>query len=255
MRIELARPIRIFACDFDGVLAAVDHAAFDLPRLARIAALNRRSASDPTVPALTLVTGRPHAFVDAISQMLDLRLPASFENGAGLSTRHPYRAWLSPAVASARSHLDAAERLLAARRDVFLQPGKMASFSVFPVEPSWPIDDLALDLAAMLSRHAIPLHVDPSTGCVNLLLPGIDKATGFADLLAEIQIDADAVAGIGDAVGDVGWMRACGVAIAPANAVPEVAAIAQVRSEQSDVVAALAAYEALVAANRRLLEG
>ena len=252
MRIELERPIRIFACDFDGVLAAVDHAAFDLDRLARIAALNRRSAYDATVPALTLVTGRPHGFVDAISQMLDLRLPSSFENGAGLSTRHPYRAWLSPAVAAARRHLVVAERLLAARRDVFLQPGKMASFSVFPVEPTWPIADLALDLAAMLGSHELPLHVDPSTGCVNLLLPGIDKASGFADLLAELRIDADAVAGIGDAVGDVGWMRACGVAIAPANAVPEVAEIAHVRSQHQDVEAALAAYEALIEANRRL---
>jgi hydroxymethylpyrimidine pyrophosphatase-like HAD family hydrolase len=252
VRIDLGRPVRVFACDIDGVLAAVDHAAFDLERLARIAALHRASAHDPTVPAITLVTGRPHAFADAMSQLLDLHLPVSFENGAGLATRKPYRAWLSPAVAAARATLEAAERVLAERRDVFLQPGKMASFSVFPVEPSWPIDDLAFDLAAMLSRHELPLHVDPSTGCVNLLLPGIDKASGFADLLTEIQLDAGAVAGIGDAVGDVGWLRACGVAIAPSNAVAEVQAIAHVRMREPDVAATLAVYEALIEANRRL---
>lgn len=251
--LALERPVRVFACDIDGCLAAVDHVAFDLERLHAIAELNRASAHDATVPALTLVTGRPHAYVDAVMQVLDVRLPASFENGAGLATRIPYRAWLAPAVAAGGPALAAVAAALEARDDLFVQLGKVASLSVFPNDEARPVDDLSADLTALLAREGLPLEVDPSTGCVNLLLPGVDKASGLRDLCAAAGVDPRDVAGIGDAIGDLAWLRACGVAFAPANAVPEVRAAAAVASDLPDVAATLAAYEALVAANRALL--
>lgn len=250
---ELERPVRVFACDIDGCLAAVDHAAFDLEHLRAIADLNRASAHDPTVPALTLVTGRPHAYVDAVMQALDVRLPASFENGAGLATRIPYRAWLAPAVAAGGAAIAAVAAALADRDDVFVQLGKVASLSVFPIDAKRPVDDLSADLAALLARARIPLDVDPSTGCVNLLLPGVDKASGLRDLCAEVGVDPVEVAGIGDAIGDLAWLSACGVSFAPSSAVPAVRAAVTWASDRPDVAATLAAYEALIVANRALL--
>lgn len=251
--LALERPIRVFACDIDGCLAAVDHGAFDLARLHAIAELNRASAHDATVPALTLVTGRPHAYVDAVMQALDVRLPASFENGAGLATRIPYRAWLAPAVAAGGPAIAAVTAALEARGDVFVQMGKVASLSVFPNDLARPVEDLSADLTALLARERLPLEVDPSTGCVNLLLPGIDKASGLRDLCAEVRVDPAEVAGIGDAIGDRTWLRACGVSFAPANAVPEVRSSVTRTLDLPDVAATLAAYEALIAANRALL--
>lgn len=249
----LERPVRVYACDIDGCLAGVDHLAFDLERLRAVADLNRASAADPTIPALTLVTGRPHAYLDAVMQVLDVRLPASFENGAGLATRIPYRAWLAPAVATGGAVITAITALLDARDDVFVQLGKAASLSVFPVDPGRPVDDLSADLAALLAREGLALDVDPSTGCVNLLLPGVDKAGGLRDLCAELGVDPSEVGGIGDAIGDLPWLRSCAVSFAPSNAVPEVRAAVTVASDLPDVAATLAAYEALIAANRARL--
>ncbi|MFN2322600.1 MAG: HAD family hydrolase [Trueperaceae bacterium] len=251
--LALERPVRVFACDIDGCLAAVDHVAFDLERLQAIAELNRASAQDPTVPALTLVTGRPHAYVDAVMQVLDVRLPASFENGAGLATRIPYRAWLAAAVEAGGPAIAAVTAALEARDDVFVQLGKVASLSVFPNDPAWPVDDLSADLTELLERERLALEVDPSTGCVNLLLPGVDKTSGLRELCAAIGVDPVEVAGIGDAIGDLAWLRVCGVAFAPANAVPDVRAAVTVALDLPDVAATLAAYEALIAANRTLL--
>ena len=252
MRIDLDRPIRVFACDIDGCLAAVDHAPYDLERLHAIAELNRAGVSDPTVPSLTFVTGRPHGYVDAFMQALEVRLPASFENGAGLAVRLPYRAWLSPTVERGRTLVAAVERVLGERDDVFVQLGKVASLSVFPTDPAWPVPELTETLRALLERHGLPLEVDPSTGCVNLLLRGTDKASGFFELCATIEVDPDEVAGIGDAVGDLPWLRRCGVSFAPTNALEEVRAVVTHAVDLPDVAATLAAYEALVAANRVL---
>jgi hydroxymethylpyrimidine pyrophosphatase-like HAD family hydrolase len=252
MDLEIEHPVAVYACDIDGCLAAAGHAAYDLQRLHALAELNRASRDDPSVPALTFVTGRPHAYVDAMMQALDVHVPVSFENGAGLATRDPYRAWLVPQAAFERERLARANHLLGARDDVFVQPGKLASLSVFPRNDEG-LDELATRLQALLAEHDLPLLVDPSSDCVNLLLPGVDKALGLAALCELLGVTEAAVAGIGDSQGDVGWLRRCGVSLAPAAAVPDVLAAVTHVSRDDDVTAALAGYRALVRANRALL--
>ncbi len=252
MNLDLDHPVLVYACDIDGCLAAIGHAAYDLGALHAMAELNRASEDDTTIPALTFVTGRPHAYVDAMMQALAVRLPASFENGAGLATRHPYEAWLVPEAEAGRGALAEASRLLEERDDVFLQLGKVASLSVFARDDGRAVDDLAAQLRAWLAEHALPLVLDPSTDCVNLLLPGLDKAVGLAALCETLDLPELAVAGIGDSLGDVGWLRRCGVSLAPTGAVPEVREAVTWVSPQPDVKAALEAYEALVVANRAL---
>ncbi len=256
MHLDLDHPVLVFACDIDGCLAAVGHAAFDLQTLHAVAELNRASEDDPTIPALTLLTGRPHPYVDAMTQVLDLRLPVSFENGAGLATRHPYEAWLVPEAQTSLEALRRCERLLEERDDVFIQFGKVASLSVFPTEDGPGVEELTEQLRALLSEHDLELIAEPSASdCVNVLLPGVDKVRGLSALIETLDVPEAAVAGMGDAVGDVEWLRRCGVSFAPAGAGPEVQGAVTRVSRLDDAAAVLEAYEALVAANRSLARG
>ncbi|HET8985033.1 MAG TPA: HAD hydrolase family protein [Trueperaceae bacterium] len=243
--------IEVFACDIDGCLAAASHAAYDLLALRRMADLNALSSVSDDVPALTLVTGRPHAYLDAVSQVLGIELAMSFENGAGLATRRPYRARLSSAAEAGRHDLEAFAALVAKTPTMTLQLGKVASLSVFPVGSGYACDQLVADVEAMIGRNGLALMTDPSTDCVNVLVPGVDKGTGFAWLLDEIGVAPEAVAGIGDSVGDVPWLAQCGVSVAPANAVDEVKDAVTRVFDVPDVQAALAAYLWLVEENRR----
>jgi len=263
-RFELGRLITVFACDIDGCLAAPAHADYELGPLARMAELNGRSAADQTVPALTLVTGRPHAYVDAVTQLLAIDLPVSFENGAGLATRRPYRAWLAPEAAAGAAAMRAFARIVEGEERLVLQPGKLASLSVFAAgaaasdssqggqDPQESLDALEVTVRELLRRNGLDLRVDPSTDCINVLLPGVDKASGFLGLCREIGVEPSAVAGIGDSVGDAGWLKLAGIGVAPANAVPQAKAAADHVIALNDVHAALAAYEALIEANRRI---
>jgi hydroxymethylpyrimidine pyrophosphatase-like HAD family hydrolase len=250
VHLDLARPIRVYACDIDGCLAAPGHVAYDLGRLHAIAELNRASATDPTIPALTLVTGRPHPYLDAVMQVLDVRLPASFENGAGLATRHPYRASLLPEAGAGLEDLRRMIEIVEARDDMFLQMGKVASLSVFPNDRTRPLQELVDLLHRLVEDHGLPLDIDPSTDCVNVLPPGVDKAVGFRALCATAGVEPTDVAGIGDSVGDLPWLRLCGVSVAPLVSAEAVRAEVTHATDLADVAAALATYEALVAANR-----
>ena len=252
--LELERPIAIYACDIDGCLAAADHAAYDLEALGKMAAYNARAGADEAIPKLTLVTGRPQPYADAVSQMLAVDLPYSFENGAGLATRRPNRAWLSSEVGSLLDELQAFAKAVEDEPKLTLQLGKVASLSVFPEASDYPMADLLHDVRTLLEDGGYPLHLDPSTGCINVLIPGIDKTSGFDWLLSEIDADPAAVAGIGDSVGDLGWLGRCGLSVAPVNAVPEVIAAVDLKLPGRDVGSALAAYEALIDANRKLLQ-
>ncbi len=247
-----ARPTRIFACDIDGCLAEAGHVPYDLDRLSRMAALNRLSRSDPDVPALTLVTGRPHGYVDAVMQLLHIDLPVSFENGAGFATRKPYSHWWAPEAAAGLSGLREFAAAVEAVGGLQLQPGKQASLSVFPLAGRTRLEDVSGILGELLVELGLSLVLDPSTDCVNVLLAGCDKASGFAHLCRELGCDPSEVAGIGDSVGDREWLEACGISVAPGNAAPEVRAIATRHYAEPDVAAALAAYEWLIERNRSL---
>lgn len=133
-----------------------------------------------------------------------------------------------------------------------LQLGKVASLSVFPVGDGYEFEELVVDVEAMIDEAGLALDVDPSTDCVNVLVPGVDKRSGFTWLLDEVGVPAEAVAGIGDSVGDVSWLTACGVSVAPSNAVPEVKARVTRVFGAPDVRAALDAYLWLVERNRRV---
>jgi hydroxymethylpyrimidine pyrophosphatase-like HAD family hydrolase len=250
VRIALARPVRAFVVDIDGCLAAVGHAPMDLPRLESIAALNRASRDDGSVPPVSFVTGRPHAYVDALTQVLGVRVPVSFENGAGMATRDPYRAWLAPGIEGALADLHHLERLVDEREGMFVQLGKVASATIFPAQATFDVAPLMEELQGMLDAHGLDLVLDDSNDCVNVLLPGIDKASGFAWLCEELGLDPADVAGIGDSAGDVGWLRACGVSFAPSNATRDVRQAVTHALDAPDAAATALAYQALVRANR-----
>ena len=79
------------------------------------------------------------------------------------------------------------------------------------------IDEMGADLEIILNTDA--LMVFP---------PGTNKASGLKVALAELSLPAASVAAIGDAENDVIFLSHCGTAVAVANALPEVKAIASI---------------------------
>ena len=75
--------IKLFITDLDGCLTY----PFETPEwelITRLREYNKLSRTDPTVPALTICTGRPQPYVEAVAQWLDIEYPVIFESGGGL---------------------------------------------------------------------------------------------------------------------------------------------------------------------------
>lgn len=250
--------IELVVADIDGCLVGVGHAAYRIDRVKAVVELQQRSRHDRDVPPLTLLSGRPHPYVDALMQLFDVEAPAVFENGAGLAHRNPYGATFDPAVARHRAALEAVRDAVAREPQLMVQEGKRASLSVFPRGGAADapggraarVDAVLARVREIRDGLGVELVLDPSTDCVNVLAPGVDKTSGLAWLARETGVPGTAMAGIGDSVGDAGWLAACGLSCAPAPADEAVRRAVSFAPDLPDIDALLALYREVIRRNR-----
>lgn len=93
----------------------------------------------------------------------------------------------------------------------------------------------------------LELQIVFNKGAVMILPPGINKASGLAAALARLKLSPLNVVGIGDAENDHAFLRACGCAVAVANALPMVKA-------DADIVTSNARGAGVASTVRRILE-
>jgi hydroxymethylpyrimidine pyrophosphatase-like HAD family hydrolase len=221
-------PIRLLLFDIDGVLTAGEARPLDLALLADLGALNRAARADPALPAATVCTGRPAPYAEVMLQAIDGHLPAVFENGCGLYLPDGYRFLTHPLLAGrGRGFAAARERLrteLVETGQVFFQPGKEYSLSLFPLDGLAPEDIRPLAEAALgAAGEAVSLVF--SISCLNVVPRGVDKGQGVSFLCECAGYALEEVLGVGDSDVDLPFLAEVGYSAAPANANPAVKAL------------------------------
>jgi hypothetical protein len=212
--------IRLLVFDVDGVLTQGETKALDLAFLGRLAEMNRLGRIDPATPQITLCTGRPAPYVEAMMQAIDGRLPAIFENGAGLYLPNSYQFLSHPhlgdgaAMQAVRFRL---EETLVRSGQAFLQPGKEYSLSIFPKNPAERdrLYDITANAIGPLGQE---VELTYSASCLNINPRGIDKGKGLQFLADETGYVFGDMLGVGDSDIDLPFLTLVGQSAAPANA-------------------------------------
>jgi len=222
--------ISLVVIDNDGCLIRDEFSTYDLGFVERMRGFARRAAEAPgrPVPQFTFITGRPQPFVECLQKLFCVNIPAIFENGAGLDLGRQSVSALDPRIDDA-----ALDRLARARsllrgtilREIpsFFQPGKDASVTIIPRDAA-DRPRLWEACLALAEKEDLGLEVIRGVRGVDLMLPGVDKGTGFDWLVRTMGLAPGQVAGIGDSRGDLRFLSRCGWNGAPANAVEEVRA-------------------------------
>lgn len=186
------------ACDYDGTIAR--HGALDEPT---VAALKRVRASGRK---LLLVTGRELDDLQAICPHLDLFHRVVAENGALLyvpESKEVKRLALAPAAEFVAR--------LQARRVTPLAVGHTIVATTEPHEAT------VLDV---IREMGLELQVIFNKGAVMVLPAGVNKASGLAVALHQLDLSPHNVVGVGDAENDHAFLAVCECAAAVANALP-----------------------------------
>lgn len=82
------------------------------------------------------------------------------------------------------------------------------------------------EVLAAIRDFQLEWHVIFNKGSVMALPATVTKATGLRPALAAVGVSAERTVGIGDAENDQAFLRACGLAVAVANALPTVKELA-----------------------------
>ena len=213
-------------CDIDGCLAPESSAPIDAAALARIAEHNRLAQERQDRPVVTLCSGRPEPFVEAMCRVIGNRtLPAIGENGVWLF--HPgSNGWdrdpaITPsdlrAIGEVREWVEAE----LGPRGITMQPGKAASVSLYHPDTAF-LRKLEEPVRTEFEKRGWPLRVSMTWLYINCDLTHVSKGTAIERLMRHAGLTKERLAGIGDTTGDaliaerVAWFGC------PANASEEI---------------------------------
>ena len=188
------------ATDYDGTLAE-DSGVSDetLSALERLRETGRK---------LILVTGRELPDLKRVFSRLDLFDKVVAENGALLYT---------PKTEEERTLASAPPAAFVER---LIEKGVGPISVGRSIVATWePHQTAALEA---IKELGLELEIIFNKGAVMILPSGINKASGLQAALAELELSAHNVVGIGDAENDHAFLRACGCSVAVANALPAV---------------------------------
>lgn len=217
--------------DAEGCLIPGRGRPWDLEALAAVAEHNRLARLHGDRPPLTICSGRPAQFVDALGQAIGLFVPAACENGGVLF--EPRRGRVQPLFSAEQRERMARVRAVLEREFLGngrgrLAVGKEACVSLVPFDPAEDIPALMREVAAFLrarlGREGEELFCTYSAGAVDITPAGVDKALGGRALAAALGLGPEQVLVIGDSYNDLPLMDWAGRVAAPANAIAEVRA-------------------------------
>ncbi len=231
--------IKWVVSDVDGCLTSEASVAFDLAPLGRLAAMARTPGA---MPPMTLCTGRPQPYVEALLKYLGIMAPAICENGAVIYSLADNTARYGPGVTPeklrdlriARGFLE--DELLPRHPGVVMQFGKEAQLSAFSANAEL-LPPVARELTEWVERRGLhPLDIKASHFYLNVSMEGVTKGSALAWLLEhELHASREEVAGIGDTTGDVPLREASGFFACPANAQEELKPLADYVSPHAEI--------------------
>ncbi len=226
-----ARRFDAVICDIDGCLAPEASAPIDAAQLVKVAEHNRRAQEAGDRPVLTLCSGRPEPFVEAMCRMIANRtLPAIAENGVWLF--HPEtNGWdRDPSITGEHLRMVAEAQqwveLELGPKGVTMQPGKAASISLYHVDTTF-LRTLEPTVREEFAKRGWGFRVSMTWLYINCDLTHVNKGTAIDRLMRLTGLSKERTAGIGDTAGDayiadrVAWFGC------PANASEEIKRRAQ----------------------------
>jgi hydroxymethylpyrimidine pyrophosphatase-like HAD family hydrolase len=218
-------------CDIDGCLCGEDGSPFDLASLATIRNHNELSIKHNDRPTITVCTGRPVGFAEAMTRLIgNSVLPAIAEMGVYLHHPESAQSEVDPAIDS--GHMKSIAGLenhfheVLRPSGVTMQPGKSASVTFWHKDTEHLRQHIYPGVQELCEQHNWPVRVSMSWFYINCDLTHISKGTGIERFKSHTGYTSNRLVGIGDTSSDLEIRKQVGFFACPANAHDDVKAVA-----------------------------
>lgn len=247
--------IKLFITDIDGCISTPFKTP-DWDLLSQIRRLKEQSMHDMAVPSLSICSGRPFPYVEAVAQWLGIENPVVFES-AGIYELSTNKMRLLPAfdekanqqVRELKQWLQ--NEMIPRYPDLIIEFTKKMDAGIIHLEKA-VIDEVYPQIVDYVEENYPDFEVHKTDVSINIILGENNKRNGIMELCEMMDLEPREVAYIGDSSGDIPGLKAVGHAFAPLNASDDVKEVAEVlEAEVTDAV--LMAYRNIIKKNRRLL--
>lgn len=247
--------IRYFVLDLDGCLTYPFESP-DWKIITAIRELQLKSSQVNAIPPLSLCTGRPQPYAEAVAQWLGIRHTIIFESGGGFYHPVDNKLTWSPHFTEEIEQKSREIRLWFTKEVLPQYPGMMLEFTkhtdVGMVHNNLDEIKKVYEIASQKIRDEYPeFEVHYTNVSVNIIVKDCNKASGLKFFAEQQNVSADEIAYIGDTMGDLLALKWVGAPFAPSNAIDEVKQHSTVMSEEA-TGGVLEAYQAIITSNKRL---
>jgi len=247
--------IKLFITDIDGCLTS-PFTTPDWELLSQIRRLNEQSHNDMAVPPLTICSGRPMSYVEAVAQWLGIGQPMVFESGGifDITTNkvHFLESFDEEAQEQVWELKDwLRDEIIAEYPQLVMEFTKKMDAGVIHLEKD-VIDEVYPTVEDYVENHYPRFEVHKTDVSINIILKDNNKRNGILKLCEMLEITPEEVAYIGDSSGDVPGLKIVGNPFAPSNAIEKVKEVAIVL-DAPVTHAVLEAYRQIIQKNREIL--
>lgn len=248
--------IKLFITDLDGCLAH----PFQSPEweaVTKIREYNHLSNTDESIPPLTICSGRPFPYVEALAQWLDVDLPMLFESGGGMYDFHTNRISWHPrfdeeakmAITKIKHWLN--DTIIKNYEGTIPEFTKNTDAGLVNPDPA-KIAHMHKEIENYIHKNFSLFEVHATDVSVNIILKHANKGEGIKFLCEELGLTVDEVAYIGDSSGDIPALKIVKRSYAPVNAKSYTRDAADTITGEA-TWGVLEAYEDIISYNRKLL--
>lgn len=247
--------IKLFITDLDGCISM----PFVPPKwdvITEIKKLNELSKTDETIPPMTICTGRPMPYAEAVYQWLGMYKPYLFESGGGVYDMSENRLHWHPTFTEERER--ELQELKVFLRENFINkyPNTIPEFAkhtdsgIINQNPA-VIQKMYPLIKEYVSANYPNFEVHYTDVSINVISKSTNKGEGIKFLCGLMNLDLKEVAFIGDTGGDRPGLEIVAKPFAPINAMKSAKEVSEVmKGEDADAV--LEAYNKVIEYNRSL---
>ena len=249
--------IKLFITDLDGCMS-MPWQSPDWKVALQIKELISRSKTERFIPPMTICSGRPMPYIEAISQWFDMEQPMIFESGGGIYDMQTNELIWHPTFDDAREQeLDHIKKYLY-KEFISRIPGTIPEFAkrtdigIINQKPEI-IHKIYPDIVEWVQNHHPDFEAHYTDASINVISKSTNKGEGIKQLSEYLNIELSEMAYIGDTGGDLPGLEIVGRSYAPKNAKEYVREKVDFALESSVTEAVLEAYQDIIEYNHSLV--
>jgi len=252
----MGQKIKYFIVDLDGCVTD-PFSCPDWSLISQLRELSDLSFTDDSIPQLSICTGRPAPYTEAVGQWLNVQAPVLFESGAGMLNLSNQQISWNPA-------LPKNALAMSAQVKTYIQQLQREFPEIAP-ESSKQIDagfvcadiDRMKYLGGVFSGHIkqhFPMYELHGTDIsISAIWPAANKGSGIEWFCEHMGVSVANVAFIGDTSGDIPAIERVGISFTPQNGHPENKLRARYVTQGNSTAGVVQAWRQLIKHNRSLL--